>query len=62
MVDLEFITPKSGDWLIVKDVSSDEVIYSGHGSGDQIYAILNYLRVTAKFTELPDEQFEEEYV
>lgn len=60
-MSLEFHTPESGDWLVIKDSQTDKQIYSGHGSGDQIWEILEYFKIPYKQFEHPDEEYEEKY-
>ncbi len=61
MGSLKFITPASGDWLVIEDADSGYQIYSGHGNGDEMWTFLNYLKVDAEYTEISDEEFQEKY-
>lgn len=58
---LKFIRPESGDWLVIQDAYTEEQIYSGHGSGDQMWDVLTYLGVIQEEIEISDEEFEEKY-
>lgn len=58
---LNFIRPESGDWLVIEDADSSEQIYSGHGSGDEMWDVLRYLNVECNDIELPDEEYEVKY-
>lgn len=61
IASFKLITPESGDWLVIEDVDSGDVVYSGHGSGDELWAVLDYLRVEYNYEELPDNEYEEKY-
>ena len=61
-MNLKFITPASGDWLVIEDADSGYQIYSGHGNGDEMWDVLHYLKVDAEYTEISDEEFEEKYL
>lgn len=61
IASFKIITPESGDWLVIEDVDSGAVVYSGHGSGDELWAVLDYLRVNYNYEELPDDEYEEKY-
>lgn len=58
---LKFITPYSGDWLVIVDEDNGKEIYSGHGSGDEMYEVLSYLGIKFTNEELPDKEYEEKY-
>lgn len=58
---LEFHTPYCGDWLVIIDSETGKQIYSGHGSGDEIYAILDHAKIEHEWIEHPDEEYEEKY-
>lgn len=58
---LNFIRPESGDWLVIEDADSGYQIYSGHGSGDEMWDVLRYLNVECNAVELSDEEFEVKY-
>lgn len=58
---LEFHTPASGDWLVIKDSENNKTIYEGHGSGDQIWEVLEYLAIRYKQIEWPDEEYQEKF-
>jgi len=58
---LEFHTPYSGDWLVIRDSGTGDIVYEGHGDGDEMYAVLDYLCVDHEHTEHPDDEFEEKY-
>lgn len=58
---LNFIRPESGDWLVIEDADSGHQIYSGHGSGDEMWDVLRYLDAECNDIELPDEEFEVKY-
>lgn len=58
---LEFITPSTGDWIVVVDTETGTEVYSGHGRGDELWTILSYLQVGHTYTEIPEEEFEEKY-
>lgn len=53
---LQFHTPASGDWLVITD--GDTQIYSGHGHGDEMWAVLDYLNIEQDYIEYPDEEYE----
>lgn len=61
IASLKFIRPYSGDWLIIEDAESGKQIYSGHGDGDEMWDVMDYLRVERFWEEIPDEEFEEKY-
>lgn len=58
---LVFHTPEGGDWLVIEDADSGQEIYSGHGHGDQIYDLLDYLKIESEHIEYPDEEYEEKF-
>ena len=58
---LEFHTPYNGDWLIIIDSETGKEIYSGHGSGDEMYAVLEYAKIENEWIEHPDKEFEEKF-
>lgn len=58
---LKFITPESGDWLVIENADTGEQVYSGHGHGDQMWDVLSYLGVIQEEVELPDNEYEEKY-
>jgi len=61
IASLKFIIPERGDWLVIEDAESGQTIYSGHGSGDEMWAVLDYLRVSYNYEQLPDSEYEEKY-
>lgn len=58
---LKFITPESGDWLIILDEFSGKEVYSGHGDGDEMWAVLDHLKVQHEWCEISDEEFQEKF-
>lgn len=58
---LKLITPYRGDWLVIIDEESEQEVYSGHGYGDELWEVLNYLGVEYSSEEIPDNEFEEKY-
>lgn len=60
-MSLDFHRPASGGWLVIKDTQTGEVVYEGHGSGDEMCAILSHLGVIHEYYEYPDDEFEEKF-
>lgn len=60
-MSLEFHTPSSGDWLVILDTQTGEEVYSGHGSGDQMWAVMEHCGISYDCTEHNEEEYEEKF-